>query len=195
MPSWATSMLPVVRKALILINNRQRQLVSVRTGAIRHSIGFEAPTIKSDSVIEGVTFAGGAGAPYAKPHEYGSGLHSEALDSKHQKIIIVPVYAKALAWARSGTGPSLPVTNSFARSVNMHLGSVGGPNLRLSGNIRSFVRKALDTGAVKSSSVFNFSQRVVQEGQYPHSFMRRGLAESLEEVTTLVAGATVEVLT
>jgi len=172
--SWGEAFGWAMGESLKAISARQRAAADVRTGALRGSIGFDPPRVTSGRV-EGVTFAGGGAAPYAKAHEYGSGLHSEAPDSRHALIVIVPKHARALRFARRGTGAS-PLMG-----LRPHASSSSGPNLQVSGTLQ--VR-----------GVVAFARRVVQEGQEPRSYMRKGLEEAAGEVMDYVKQAAEMVL-
>ncbi len=173
--SWASAFGWAMTESLKVINRNQRLRARVKTGALRGSIGFEAPQATSTRV-EGVTFAGGSSAPYAKAREFGTGLRSEAEDSKHSLIVIVPKRAKALAWP----APTM--------------GKPGGPRLQLSGNLRTHSHRALVQGPLKPPGVFVFRSRVGQEGQLPDRNMRLGLEDSVEEMMEYAREAALRVL-
>jgi len=172
--SWSEAFGWAMGESLKAISAKQKAAADIRTGAMRGSIGFDPPNVTS-ARVEGVTFAGGSGAPYAKAHEYGTGLHSEALDSRHALIVIVPKHARALRFARRGTGAS-PLLG-----LRPHAGSSSGPNLQVSGTLQ--VR-----------GVVAFARRVVQEGQEPRSYMRKGLEKAADEVMDYVRQAAAKVL-
>ena len=148
-----------MRESQIAVTNRARELAPVKTGTLRRSIGMEQPVVTATGVT-GEVFAGGAGAPYARALEYGTGVHSEAPDSKRQPIVIVPVRAKALAWPQGW------------------LGAPGGQYRRLSGNLRTGVLRKLQTGKFTPAQVFIFRKKVIQQGIRPRSFMRQAIEDS-----------------
>jgi hypothetical protein len=135
------------------IANDARDRAPAKTGALRRSITALQVRVAGSRIIGGVS-AGAPGAPYAKAVEFGTGVFSEAPDSPRQPIVIVPVRARALAWPRPSLGPP------------------GGPNLRLSGAIRTHIRRKLLAGALRPEQVFVFAKRVVQQGRPPRPYIR-----------------------
>jgi len=170
--SWGEAFGWAMGESLKAISAKQKAAADVRTGAMRGSIGFDPPRVTA-ARVEGVTFAGGGSAPYAKAHEYGTGLHSEAPDSRHALIVIVPRHAMALRFARRGAPMMLSSRAQGSPS--------GGPNLQVSGTLQ--VR-----------GVVAFARRVVQEGQEPRSYMRKGLEEAADEIMDYVRQAAAKVL-
>ncbi len=150
--------------------DRAREVAAVKTGTFRRSITAEEPEVQPGRIV-GAVGAGGAGAPYAKAHEYGTGVYSEADDSKRQPIVILPVRRKALAWPAPA------------------MGAPGGPFRRLSGSLRTPVLRRLQQGKLKPSQVYVFARRVVQQGQRPHPTLRRAFEESMNYVDQVVQEA------
>lgn len=153
-------MLKAAKQGARLMATRARMRAAVRTGDLRRSISGDARWDGDDLVIE--VRAGGQGAPQARWMELGTGVNSIDPNSPKQPIVIKPVKAKALAWPKSG---------KF---------------VRLSGELRTPVKKALAAGTLKAGDVFHFAQRVVQPGLKPRPYLKPAVEECLETVKTLL---------
>lgn len=147
--------------------NEARERVAVATGAARRSI-VEEPVEATANGYRAAVSAGGTGAPHARWLEFGTGVFSVDPDSPRQPIVIVPVRRKALAWPRRSLGPR------------------GGPNLRLSGALRTHVRRKLQRGQLRPSDVFVFARRVVQQGQLPRPFLGPAFAAVQREAVAII---------
>lgn len=161
-----------MRQSQVAVVNEARTRAPVRTGALRRSITAEDPKIEG-TTITGAVGAGGAGAPYAKGVEYGTGVYSTAPDSSHSPIMIRPIHAKALAWP------------------NAAMGAPGGQFRRLSGGLRTGVLRQLQSGKLAPNQVFVFAKKVVQQGQRPRPFLRPGL-EAAEPTITRIFGRIID---
>lgn len=153
------AMLQAARDSQQIVVNAARQNARVATGALRRSITADEPEVTGGQIVAAVG-AGGSGAPYAKGVEFGTGIFSEADDSTHAPIVIRPIRAKALAWPGAA------------------MGAPGGMYRRLSGSLRTSVRRGLASGRLSAGDVFVFARKVTQMGQPPRPFLRPALEES-----------------
>lgn len=142
---------------------------NTKTGTARRSITAE-PVVYTGHGVIGTVGAGGAGAPYASDLEFGTGIWGP----KHQKYPIVPVRKKALAWGRNNPGsygPAVKATDYLSMKTNMVMGPPGGPNLRLSGAVRTPVLKAIQGHVIPHSHVYMVRRHVMHPGHPPMPFL------------------------
>jgi hypothetical protein len=144
-----------------IVVNQARQNISrnTKTGTARRSITAEDLQISGTKIVAPIG-AGGAGAPYARGLEEGTGLWGP----KHARYPILPVKAKALAWP----------------SANM--GAPGGKFRRLSGNLRSGVLRALRTGRMPHGFAYVVRKSVSHPGHKPMPFLVPALDQSISKI-------------
>ncbi len=165
-----TELLAAAKQSQRIVVNRARQNAPTKTGTLRRSITADEVTVANGSIIAAVG-AGGSGAPYAKGVEYGTGIYSTAEGAPRRPIVIVPIHAKALAWPGRA------------------MGAPGGQYRRLSGSLRTSVRRSLAAGSLRAADVFVFAKRVVQQGQRPRPFLRPALDDSTSEIIAAFGAA------
>ncbi len=157
LPPWMDQGFDVFENLLRVAHWGGQQMVAqamdaapVRSGDTRRSISYQVDVSPAEETIT-ITLDAGANAPQARWMELGTGVHSIDPQSSKQPIIIKAKTAKALAWPRSG---------KF---------------VRLSGGLRTPIRRALQGGSMTPNQVFFFAKQVVQQGLKPRPFLKPAL--------------------
>lgn len=158
------ALVQAMREAQLLVVDEARDRAPGKTGALRRGITAEEPEVVGNTV-RGVVGAGGQGAPYAPYLEYGTGARGEEPTGPY---VIRPRFKRALAWPAPA------------------LGMPGGPFRRLSGTLRTSVRRKLQAGTLRYADVLIVRKRVVHPGIAPRPFLRPAVAAVADRVPDLI---------
>jgi len=175
-----------------LVANAARENINVRTGYTRSTIRT-MPVQPTANGVQGGVEVGGAG----RFLEDGTATFSTNPDVRHEKYPILPKNKKALAWP-GAQGPSpmstggLPLSYIQAGTPNPsggHYPPMTGAHVRLSGAIRTPIRKLLAAGAIPFNSVYVIRRGVMHPGIRPRPFLAPALKDSLPQIKALLAAA------